>query len=80
MIAIMLIISDDGDDSAECNNISLRRCSKKVLMIAPVVCMIVWALGIVFLATFPQLPIYLIFIAIAIGNISGGYVTLKVFF
>ncbi|XP_063598606.1 uncharacterized protein LOC134775078 isoform X2 [Penaeus indicus] len=55
----------------------MDRCSKKVLMIAPVVCMIVWALGIVFLATFPQLPIYLIFIAIAIGNISGGYVTLK---
>lgn len=55
----------------------MDRCSKKVLMIAPVVCMIMWALGIVVLATFPQLPIYLIFIAIAIGNISGGYVTLK---
>lgn len=76
---IILIKNDDYVMMVvTCNNISPCRCSKKVLMIAPVVCMIMWALGIVVLATFPQLPIYLIFIAIAIGNISGGYVTLKV--
>ncbi|XP_069167272.1 uncharacterized protein [Procambarus clarkii] len=55
----------------------IDRCSRKAIMVAPSVGLVLWALTYLVLAALPSLPLQWVFLGSCLGGLSGGFPTLK---